>query len=333
MNISKNVTIFAGIEFGNSTANKAEGKRGKIAEDKQLKKDAIFAGSLNGELFSDKILEKKKEAQKKAMQVVGDAWAGDQTIDDDLQKRRDLLNKLGKDNETALREIREIIRQQDELKEEYGISDDSKEQQDLELIRRYNRMLSNEMRGKLSGGDSLTKEELDYMMKLKAEGLTDYQTKQLQLDEAKSIYQSTVDENNQTIIEENAVIRGIRLERLKSDPMVAAQYEAKAIREAAADEIVGMVVEQAKEYLDEKKEEADKKGEKLKEKQEQLEEFIEAQKEKRKEADEVFEDMPVEEMLDLAQVKNDIKQEVEKIVDKMALVAEDIKGAMVDQKL
>ncbi|MGN0307817.1 MAG: hypothetical protein ACI4DN_06345, partial [Lachnospiraceae bacterium] len=327
MNISKNVTIFAGIESGNSTANKAEGKRGKIAEDKQLKKDSIFAGSLNGELFSDKILEKKKEAQKKAMQVVGDAWTGDQNIDDDLQKRRDLLNKLGKDNAAALREIREISRQQEALKEEYGISDDSKEQQDLELIRRYNRMLSNEMRGKLSGGDSLTKGELDYVMKLKAEGLTDYQTKQLQLDEAKSIYQSSVDKNNQTIIEENAVIRGIRLERLKSDPMVSAKHEAKAIREAAADEIVGMVVEQAKEYLDEKKEEADKKGERQEEKQEQLEEFIEAQKEKRKETDEVFEDMPVEEMLDLAQVKNDIKQEVEKIVDKMALVAEDIKGA------
>ena len=161
----------------------------------------------------------------------------------------------------------------------------------------------------------------------------DYQQKQLDLDSAKSVYQQTVSENKKTIVEENAIIRGVRLEKLKSDPMLKAQDEAQAIREAASKEITGMVVEQAKEHIDQLQEEAEEKAEKLEEKQEKLEEFIESQKEKREESEEIMEDMPVREMAELEQIKSDVKQEVENIVNKMALVVEDIKGAMVDEKL
>ncbi|MBQ9990297.1 MAG: hypothetical protein IJP31_05070 [Lachnospiraceae bacterium] len=332
MNVSKNTTIFAGAQPGTIAAREAAAteeaaKRGKV------EKGSVFAGSLNEDLFANSILEKKKEAQRKAMQVVGDAWESDQKIEKDLDERRELINKLEKENQAALKEIDEYTRMQEEMKEEYGITDDSKEQQDLELIRKYNRMLKDEMNGKISSENRLTREEIEYVQRLKAEGLTDYQQKQLDLDSAKSVYQQTVSENKKTIVEENAIIRGVRLEKLKSDPMLKAQDEAQAIREAASKEITGMVVEQAKEHIDQLQEEAEEKAEKLEEKQEKLEEFIESQKEKREESEEIMEDMPVREMAELEQIKSDVKQEVENIVNKMALVVEDIKGAMVDEKL
>ena len=53
--------------------------------------------------------------------------------------------------------------------------------------------------------------------------------------------------------------------------------------------------------------------------------------EKKEEAEELFENMPMEEMIHMGQLKDEIKQEVQKIVSEMKLVAEDIKGAVVDQ--
>lgn len=331
MHVSKNMTIYAGVQPG--TAARTEAAREEAAMQCKLEKDSLFAGSLNQDLFANSILEKKKEAQKKAMQVVGDAWESDKKIEEELQERRDLINKLEEESQAALKEINEITKLQKKIQEETGISDDSQEQKDLELIRRYNRMEKDKMYGKFSSENSLTEEEIAYVQKLRAEGLTDYQQKQLNLDGAKGIYEKIIYDNQKLIKIENAFIRGIRLEKLKSDPMVKAQEEAQDIREAASREIVGMVVEQAKEHIDEKQEEAEEKAEKLEEKQEKMEEFIETQKEKREESEEILEDMPVEEMVELEQVKGDVKQEVEKIVNRMALVAEDIKGAMVDEKL
>lgn len=331
MNVSGKITIFAGAQSELSAAQ-AQIMQEKADKGNQPQKGSLFAGSLNQDLFSNPILEKKKEAQKKALQVVGDAWESDQKITEDLQERRDLISKLQEENSKAQAEINEISKLQEEIKEEAGIADDSKEQKDLELIRRYNRMLNDQVHGRFSSENMLTEEEITYVNQLKAEGLTDYQTKQLNLDEAKSVFQQTINDNQEIIKEEYAIIRGVRLEKLKSDPMVKAQKEAESIREKAAREIIGMAVEQAKEHIEEKKEEADQKAEKAEEKQERMEEFIEAQKEKRDEAEEILEEIPVEDMVQLDQVKSEVRQEVQKIVDKMALVVEDIKGAMVDEK-
>ena len=94
-------------------------------------------------MFANKILEKKKEAQKKVMRVVGDAWESDRQIDEDLQKRRDLISTLHQENQQAQTRINEINQRQEALKEEYGITEDSQEQKDLELLRREKQMLTN----------------------------------------------------------------------------------------------------------------------------------------------------------------------------------------------
>ena len=132
---------------------------------------------------------------------------------------------------------------------------------------------------------------------------------------------------------ENAIIRGVKLERLKSAPMVKAQNEADAILDAASKEVIGMIMEEAKDTMDEKSKEEQEKAEKLEERREEQEAFIEKQKEKRKETEELLENMPMEELVHMGQLKDEIKQEIKNIVSEMKLVAEDIKGALVDESV
>ena len=82
-----------------------------------------------------------------------------------------------------------------------------------------------------------------------------------------------------------------------------------------------------------KKKEEQEKAEKLEEKLEEQEAFIEKQKDKREEAEELLESMPMKEMLHMEQLKDEIKQEIKNIVSEMKLVAEDIKGAVVDKNI
>ena len=132
---------------------------------------------------------------------------------------------------------------------------------------------------------------------------------------------------------ENAIIRGTKLERLKHAPMVKAQKEADAIQDAASKEIIGMIMEEAKDSIDEETKENQEKAEKLEEIQEEKEAFIEKQKEKREETEELLENIPMEELVHMGQLKDEIKQEIKNIVSEMKLVAEDIKGALVDESV
>ena len=132
---------------------------------------------------------------------------------------------------------------------------------------------------------------------------------------------------------EIAAIKAVKLERLKHTPMLDAEKEAEAIMEQAGEEIMSMLLEEGKEHLDEEQELREEKAEKIEEQKEEQEAFIEAQKEKKEAAEEFAEDMPMEEMLTLEQAKTDVQKEVQNIVDKMKLIAEDMKGAVVDKSV
>ena len=260
------------------------------------------------------------------MKVVGDAFAGDQEIDNDIQERRDKIAALEQENQKLQSQINEISDRQDELMEQYGITADSQEQKDLELLRKKDKWLKGE-------GPELTKEESERIAQLESEGLTEYQKRQREWDAEKKHFQNDLDKNKEEILVENAIIRGTKLERLKHAPMVKAQKEADAIQDAASKEIIGMIMEEAKDTIDEETKENQEKAEKLEEIQEEKEAFIEKQKEKREETEELLENIPMEELVHMGQLKDEIKQEIKNIVSEMKLVAEDIKGAMVDESV
>ena len=144
--------------------------------------------------------------------------------------------------------------------------------------------------------------------------------------EALKEYQKQYDNIKNDIMSEIAAIRGTKLERLKSSPMIKAQKEAGEIMEAAGDEIIGMLMQEAKDHIDEEKEEREEKAEEIAEKREEEEERLDKSREKSEEAEAITE-------MIRKSASNDMKKEIEELLDKLKLIEEDIKGAAVDTQL
>ena len=145
----------------------------------------------------------------------------------------------------------------------------------------------------------------------------------------------------------------MKIERLKSDPMVEASEQAEEIMLQANQEIIGELRKEAVEHVEEKleetvdaakeqaekKEEEQEKLEEQKEKQEELEKTIEKAKESSDSTasnntvrHDVFE-VDMDAITSYNSSKNKIDQELEKIIDELNLIMEDLKGAEVDVNL
>ncbi len=159
----------------------------------------------------------------------------------------------------------------------------------------------------------------------------EYKMQREELERYGEPYRQTVKDATAVVETERKIIAAVQVERLKSDPMVSASKEAEGILEAAEKEIAGMVMEEAVEHVKEKAEEAKEKQETEKEKAELEEARRKEREERRKEAD--LSDIPVQELLSLEQVRGEVKLEVDTMLTEMKLLAEDIKGSMVDEEL
>ena len=129
---------------------------------------------------------------------------------------------------------------------------------------------------------------------------------------------------------DDSVIRGTRRERLKTAPMLKATAQAEEILDAAKEEVTGMILEEARDHLEEEQEKREEEAQAIEEKKEEQEELVKERQEHKEELEKLAESVPVEEMIQMDQVKNSLQQEIQDILNKMNLMAEDIKGTMVD---
>ena len=162
----------------------------------------------------------------------------------------------------------------------------------------------------------------------------------IELEKIKREFKEQIDNNTDELRQENAIVRGIKIERLKSHDMVDAKKQGDAIISAANKEIIGMIAQQAKESFDERTEETKEETDKIKEEKEKLEEQIEAakaekskNKQKKDDLDEMYE--IGSSLDDIKKNENsdnipDIKKSLTQIVNELKLTAEDLKGAVVD---
>ena len=299
-------------------------ERNRITEKEAGSAQNIFAGNLNKQL--DPIAQKKRQAKEKAMKIVGDAWAGERKIDEDIESRREKIRECKETIGKANSELKEIAKRREELRESYGVAADSQEEQDLKLLEK-------EINSKKPGsGINLTKEEREQLAEIKKQGLTEYQQRSLELKSNGAVYEKEITEANEQILAENAVIKGIKLERLKSQTMLKAEKSADKIMENAGEQIVGMLVDEAKNHIDEEMAEAKEAAEKKAEEKEIQEERIEKQKDDREEKEEFIEEVAEssELIVEADNVLSEVQKEIKKIMDEMKLVEEDIKGAAVD---
>lgn len=258
----------------------------------QSGKTRLFAGGIGTQNPLDaQIEEKRATAMEKAKKLLGDVFAAEKSVDDDLAERANRIKESEQAIVDANKELAKLEEEKEKLKEQYGITGEESE------------------------------EMLPAEYKMQRDELTRYGEPQHQV----------INGAKKVIEEERKVIAAITVERLKTDPMIGATEQAEELLASAEEEIAGMVMDDAVENLKEKAEEA-------KEKQEAEEEKAELEEAKRKEREErrkqpELSDVPVQELLYLEQARGEMKQEVDNMLTEMKLLAEDIKGSMVDEEL
>lgn len=288
---------------------------------------SIFAGNLNS--ACDPVEQKRKQARQQAMKIVSDVWEGEQKIDADLAARSKKIEELYREAGGYHKEISAREAERAKLKEVYGVAPDSVEQQELDLLEK-------EAESRVPGkGIFLTKEEREQLEKIKADGLTEYQSRMLEKKEICVGNEIAIYELEKEIELENAIITGIKLERLKSNPMGKAQRQADAVMEVAGEEIVGMLVGEAKDHLDKEMQEKVEQAKEKEEKEEIQEAKLEKIREKKEEQEELTEEIieATEELISLDGKQIDVQKEIKNIMNKMKVLEDDIKGAKVDQEV
>ncbi len=335
MKINKtDMHIFAGDSINITTDRKS------MKSHKNNKGNNIFAANLN--LVDDPIARKRKEAMKEAMKIVGDAFAGERKIDDDIERRRNNIDALKNEINSNQQEINRIDASKKEMKEVCGIEDDSQEQQDLELLEKR-RDARKDPSIKLSDKEKQRLEKIDQ------KGMTEYQKYSLEMDSLKEPFLKVIEDSQKIITNETMTINAIQLERLKTHPMVDADVAADKLLDTASKEITGMLIDEAKNHVDEKleeqKEAADKKAEEKKEQEEKTEAIKEDKEQMEARTMKVaasgsnqssvhkgttVDNDTMDQMIDLNEIKKDVQKEVQDILDKMKLLQEDILGAAVD---
>ena len=316
-----NTTVFIGDD-SNRLLNSKQSNKSSNASRKNIDGTAFRAKT-------DPIAAKREEAKKKAMKIVGDAFKNELKIDDDLNARREKIKKLQQETGEAKRAINEIEDGREALRDLYGVNPDSKEEQDLKLLEK-------EVRSKMPGSDIiLSKEEREQIAEIRKNGLSEYQERSLDMLESETSYYQTVYEADIEIKTENQIISATELERLKSHAVVDAEKQADAIMDAASNEIVSMLVDEAKTHIDDEAEEKKEQAKAEKEKQEEVQEKIDAAKARRKESEELTEDIldGVQEASHMTSDVNQAQQEIKDMMNKMKLIEDDIKGAVVDKSL
>lgn len=277
----------------------------------------------------DPIAAKRQQAQKRAMKIIGDAFDGERKIDEDLKARREKVDALSKEIGENKKALMDLEAERAALREQYEVDPDSQEEKDLEL-------LAKEVESNFEGsGIILSPEERMQIAKIKEAGLTEYQQHSLELKGYEEPYATELSRAEKEVATENAIIKGVQLERLKSSPMVKAQNQAGNVLEEAGREILGMLVEEGTEHIDEIQEEKKEQAEKEAEKQEELQEQLDAAKEKKKEQEEFTEEIleATEKLASSANQMSDAQQEVKDMMSKMKLIELDIKGAAVDSEI
>lgn len=336
MRLNMDWNLFAGgASYGGRAASTDMFGR-KMQKNGSFRPASLLTGSF------DPIEQKRAMAQKKAYQIVSDTFAGDRKLDEEFADHTGKIDYYKSMMSEANQQIREIDQQKAQLRQEYGVEPDSQEQKDLELLERYQQ---NPM--------EMTKEEWDRVGELNKEGLTDYQKEALSLNSYKDPYQKDLTTAKKEMIQENAVIRAMTLERLKKNPMVKASQEAEEVLENASKEITSMLLDEAVDNIDEKFEEEIEKTEERKEEKKEEKEKLEEARERREEmealadpekakkethrteseTDALSADPMTEAILKMDGIKNDVKQEISDMMTKMKLVAEDLKGIKVDELL
>lgn len=309
---------------------------------------SFFGGNLN--LAEDPIEKRREEAKRQAWKVVSNAWGSDNAVDRQMDERRAHYSEMQARKEEAGRQVDALNERKNALKELYQVSDDSAEQEELKLLEKaqdYKNGVSHERP---------TKEEQERIAEIEARGLTEYQSRALELNDQAAKFKIEARDAEWAMRDDIADVNAVKLERLKTHAMVDAQKAAESIMDAANKEIVGMAIQEGMDHIDEKMEEAGEKAEENMEKKEEREELLEKQQEmralqeafiegtreaiERAEAEHRQNEAPDIEITDIVDMikhggdsANKVQSDLKDIQSSMKVLEADLKGIKVDDKV
>lgn len=279
----------------------------------------------------EKIVAKKQQRFKEAMHVVTSARNGEKKIDDSLDDIRGQIKQYQKDNDEANKFLTDINNQMSEVKDYYQVEDDSQEQKDLELLQKQYDMM------KHGSMETLTEEEQERLDNMGE--LTEYQKRSMELYGQADYWKTQMQDNQDKISQSTGVIRNVRVERLKSQAMAEAQRAKEEIMDAASQEAIGMLVDDAKQQIDDKAEEVQEAAKERQEEQKEEEKRVEAAKENKSEVEAAVEknrekiaDM-TKQFTDSEDITRDMDSEIKKVLEEEKLLEEDLKGLTVNAKI
>ncbi len=280
--------------------------------------------------------EKRNSAKRQAMKLISDAWGRDEKVSRNIQNMRDekrtRIDELGE-----LEAVTGKLKEEKEMyKEAYGISGDSQEQKDLELLEKY----QNNKTG--ASFDSFSEEEISRLKELQNIPLTEYQKQVLALNSEEGKLRIDIERKKSELVGITQAIQGAVNEQEKSQDMLNAQEAADAIMAAASKDIIGMLKKEAMNHVDEALEEQKEKAEEATKKKEEQEERIEEAKEKREEQQEMQQEI-IEGDREADRMQQDFRMEskgvdyvaeaqksIQKILKENSMINEDIKGIEID---
>ncbi len=293
---------------------------------------------------ADGLALRRRQAQRQAVKILQDAFAFDEKMNQSIADKKKEIADLKNDSLANHNKIGEIDARRQDLMESYGITEESEEYQDLELLRK-------ERKSRQSwSGEELTEEEQERLAQIKQKGMTPFQKEMLEMDGAEEIYQTKIEKNSLAIKMGNLSLSAMESEQLKQNPMVEAGKQADAVMEAANKEIIGELYAEGKKKLDEEKEKLQEIADEKKEEEEKKEELETEREEREEKEEELIHDIQ-ENNLDAIELQTaakdtesseemagnfqsdqiqELQKKMEAIQKKLKLLEEDMKGMAVD---
>lgn len=314
-----------------------------------LGRKMIYAGDLmdfgraKGIKEFDRVTQIRDQAKKKASKIIGDVFASEKKLQQQITDMKEKSLELTDVRKISMEELKKAEENRSDLMATYNVSEDSDEYRDLELLRRERDAIPNTE-------SALTSEEERELERIHEQGISDFQRDMLEQDDISKYYEEKLQSAESGIAGISSSLRQIQIDRLKSHPMLDAQAQAEEVMIQAGKEIMGEFRKEGMDYIEEKLDEVVEKAKEEAEKKEELEEKIEERKEKKEELEEQIQavkegveekeesipepDLPdFDLMTSYNDTKNQADKELERLIENLELIMDDLKGAEIDVNL
>lgn len=275
--------------------------------------------------------DKRRNARNQAMKIIGDAWDSDNEKSRKITTLEEERAGLAEKKIEYQSRLSYIDTSREQLKDEYGVEDGSQEQQDLELLVKYQRNKSG------TAYEDFSEDEISRLKELQDTPLTDYQKKALELESTRNGITNDIRDIDIKLEAVNANALQAKNTQASSQDMLDAKETAQQVLDAAEKDIVQNVVDEAKEAVDDRREESEEKAEEAKEKKEEQEELTSRQQDENDDESIIKGESAIDELEMNAKVQSrsvdnvaEAQKQIEALIKKNSLVNEDIKGIEID---